>query len=238
MALSALSSIALLSPIIASNVIFSARRASKGVDKMAEDPLYGAANINIAGAQVLKGARALKSLAIATDPLLENINKGASQRFLEVIPKDVSVVLKKPVQSVDKVLDFTARNINPIIVGTGAYNIMASDDKVDTWARESTSLLTMFGAEAAASDLVGMPNFNTINGKNKIGFKQARTSRWMKKILSPEQCSAVNKLLNKNKATKFAASSAKGLVFATSSILGYNTGKKITDVVLGEKKSS
>jgi len=240
MALSALSSIALFSPIIASNVIFSARRAAKGADSMEENPIYGAANINIAGAQILKGARAVKALAVAADPLLENINKGAKLNILqEYVPKKTNILLKNPaLETAGRILDTTTRYINPVIVGTSAFNVATSKDKVDTWARESTSLLTMFGAEAFAKDLVGMPSFNTVNGKNKVNFRQARGTDFVKKLLSKEQCNAIQKALNKNKATKLAVSAGKGLVFAGSSILGYKAGNKISDAVLGEKEDT
>ena len=52
-----LSSIALFTPIIASNAIFSARRASRGVEAIDEKPIYGAMNMNIAAGQVFKGLK-------------------------------------------------------------------------------------------------------------------------------------------------------------------------------------
>lgn len=239
MALSALSSIALFSPIIASNVIFSARRATKGVDSLEEDPIYGIANMNIAGAQVLKGARAVKSLAIATDPILQNVNKSAKDEIVKAVAQDTKTVMPKSIlKYTGKALDFTAQNINPVIVGTSAYNVITSDDKADTLARESTGLLTMFAAEEATKDLIGMPSFNTVKGKNRIGFRNSRGSKFAQNILSKEQYNTVHKFLNKNKTTRLAVASGKGLLFAGASIGGYKLGNKITDSILGEKKES
>ena len=62
-----LQAIALCSPIIASNAVFSARRASRGVDAIEENPFYAAANMDIAAAQTVKGGRAAKAIAVATN---------------------------------------------------------------------------------------------------------------------------------------------------------------------------
>ena len=53
MATPSVSSLALFTPLVASNAIFSARRASRGVDAMDENPVLGAMNMTIAGAQIV-----------------------------------------------------------------------------------------------------------------------------------------------------------------------------------------
>ena len=59
-------------------------------------------------------------------------------------------------------MNYTADHINPVIVGVSALNVASSEDKVDTWARESTGLLTMFGAEEVTKKIIGMPNSGKI----------------------------------------------------------------------------
>ena len=237
MSSSALTSIALFAPVIASNVVFSARRASRGVDSMDESPLYGVANMNIAGAQVLKGARAVKALSIATDPLLQRVDKGA-EYSIRNMSKQVNLAKSIPgFKSIANVVDFTSRNINPVIVGTSALKVASSDDKVDTWARESTSLLTMFGAEEATKKLIGMPIFSSNKGKNFGVSREAYGKNWVKKVLSEKQYDNVKQYINNNRGAKLALSSGKGLAFAGASIAGYKLGCKISDSILGKKEN-
>ena len=87
-----IASIALFAPVIASNAIFSARRASRGVDAMDENPLFALANFDIAAAQILKGGRAAKALSITTDPSLTMMTQGAEKTI-----KDFPACLAKPV---------------------------------------------------------------------------------------------------------------------------------------------
>ena len=154
-----IATIALFAPIIASNAVFSARRAKRGADAIEENPLFAIANFDIAAAQILKGGRAAKAIAIATDPSLEIVNKGARE-----IIKSTSVT-SKALKGLSKILNFTADNINPIIVGAGAIKVLGSDDKLDALARESTALTCMFGAEALAKSFVGMPIIQKEGGK-------------------------------------------------------------------------
>lgn len=239
MSATAISAIAISAPIIASNIIFSARRASRGIESMEENPLYGAANINIAGAQVLKGARAIKSISAATGPEFQMIQEGSSALIKKHSPKLIDYVAKNPVSNkVGKVLNYTAKHVNPVIVGTSALNIASSEDKVDTWARESTSLLTMFGAEAGAKKLLNLDNNkNNLNPQdNKISIT---SKKFAKKVLNKKQYDTVKNFMNNHKqATKFTSATGKGLLFAGGSIVGYKIGNKIADTILGEKETS
>ena len=73
-----ITAIALATPIIASNVVFSMRRASRGIESFDENPIYALANMDIAAGQVLKCSRAVKSIAIATEGLEAAANLNVS----------------------------------------------------------------------------------------------------------------------------------------------------------------
>ena len=165
MSTAALTSIALFAPVVASNAVFSARRASRGVDAIDDNPLFALANFDIAAGQILKGGRAAKGLALAADPTLEFASKGAAETI-----KTTSAA-NKILKGAGKVINFTADNINPIINGAGVLKVAGSEDKLDEAARESTSLLCMFGAEAATKDFVGMPITKKVDGKY-VSFKR------------------------------------------------------------------
>ena len=237
MSVQTISTIALSTPLIASNAIFSSRRADRGVDAMEENPLYGAANINLAAAQVLKGGRAAKSIGLALNSEPGVLSDGAKHFFpKKQLPSFVDTIRKNSVfKTTGNVLNFTANNINPVIVGTSAIKIATSDDKVDTWAREATSLLTMFGAEEVTKNLVGMPTLINKKGKNEVQFRKAGATKFIKQVLSNEQYNAIQRCIEKNKAAKIAFASGKGLLFAGASIAGYKAGNKISDTILGEK---
>ncbi len=228
MSTAAITSIALFAPVVASNAVFSARRASRGVDAMDENPLFALANFDIAAGQILKGGRAAKALALAADPTLEVATKGAAETIKS------SSNAAKVLNGAKKVLNFTADNINPIIVGAGALKVLGSDDKLDTAARESTSLLCMFGAEAAAKDFLGMPFTKKIDGKS-VAFKREGS---YKKLFSEKQMKSIQEYCATKKGVKMAVGGAKGLLFVGASIAGYKIGSEIADAILGEKKQS
>ena len=73
----AVETIALLTPVVTTNFVFSARRASKGIDAMGSNPAYGVMNMDIAGGQVLKGSRAAISFMLkrAYGNLLNQLQK-------------------------------------------------------------------------------------------------------------------------------------------------------------------
>lgn len=226
MSTAGIASIALFAPVVASNAIFSARRAKRGADAIDENPLFALANFDIAAGQILKGGRAAKALAIAADPTLSGVNFGATEAIKEASKSS------KFLKGAGKVLNFTADNINPIIVGTGALKVLGSDDKWDAAARESTALLCMFGAEATAKRVVGMPYTEKINGKS-VSFKREGL---YKKLFSEKQMKAMQDYAATRKGLKMAVGGAKGLLFVGASIAGYKLGNKLADAVLGENK--
>lgn len=242
MSTAAITTIALSMPVLASNAVFSYRRASRGIDAMDENPALAAANMNIAAAQVLKGSRAAKDIASAVDPAISTTVNAA-----DTIKKisDSNKILK----GVGKVIDFTADNINPVIIATSAVKVAGSDDKLDTTAREATRLTCMFGAEALAKELIGMPIAKKINGKtimcNRKSFLEKNGIDNIEKLFSPKQLEVINQtvdiksIVNKmpEGLRKSMPSAIKGLLFVLASIGGYKLGDAIATEVLGKEKT-
>ena len=226
-----IASIALFAPMIASNAVFSARRANRGISSMEENPLFGIANLDLAAGQILKGARAAKAIMVALDPTTDISTRGAKELIKG------STLAGKALKGVGKVVSFTADNINPIIIGTGAIKVLGSDDKADTLARETTALTCMFGAEAAAKSFIGMPIIEKIDGKTVARHREGSYKNLMKKIFTDKQNNAINEFIKIKKNAKYVAGGVKGLLFVGASIAGYSVGNKIADTILGKKES-
>lgn len=231
---SGISAIALFAPVVASNAVFSVRRASRGVDAMAENPVYGAMNMDIAAGQTLKGARAVKALACVSNPAAEESFSGAADAIRGLSQSN------KLLNGVGKIINFTADNINPIICLTSGVKVLGSDDKVDAAARESLALGTMFGSEALAKEILGLSRKKNVNGKKQTVVGDGL---YKKNLFLKEQSEAIKdfcetkKLFNKY-SLKMLPGVAKGLLFVSASIMGYQLGSVIADAILGEKKAS
>ena len=76
---SAVSTIALFSPVVASSAVFSARRAKRGAEAIDENPVYGVMNMDIAAGQTLKAARGAQAIAVVTDPTLKEASLSAAE---------------------------------------------------------------------------------------------------------------------------------------------------------------
>ena len=226
--------IGLFVPIVASNAVFSARRASRGVNSIDENPLYGAMNMDIAAGQTLKGFKAAKEVAAVSNSDAHIMAEGASEAI-----KNLSKT-NKVVSGIGKVIDFTANNINPIICATSAAKVLfGSDDKFDAGAREIISLGTMFASERAAKTFLGMPYTTKEAGKT---VTHLRTALYDKNPFLKQQISAMKdycatkKLFNKV-SLNFVPGAAKGLAFVGASIAGYKLGSLAADYILGKNKS-
>lgn len=227
--------IALFAPIVASNAIFSARRASKGADTIVENPIYGAMNIDIAAGQTLKGVNAAKEVAAASNANAKFMAEGASEAI-----KSLSKI-NKFVQGIGKIVDFTANNINPIICATSAARVLfGKEDKLETAASEVISLGAMFAAERGAKAFLGMPYTTKEGGKN---VTHNRTAFYNKSPFISKHAEAVKdfcetkKLFNKV-SLKFVPGAAKGLAFVGASIAGYKLGNCAADCILGKNSSA
>lgn len=215
---------ALLAPIIASNAIFSTRRASKGVDTMEENPLFGTANMTIASAQVLKSANAAQEVAQSLGILSEgstNLIKKASAK-------------SKLIDNACKAYGFTSNNINSVICLAGLMNVLGSEDPIDEGARESLRLGSMFAFEKGAKSLLGMPKTEYVDGN----LVASETESSLKKILNERQIKAINDFCATRKYMKYAPNFAKGVLFAGASIIGYKAGDSLSNKLLGEKENN
>ncbi len=228
MSTAGIASIALFAPVVASNAIISARRASRGVEAMDENPLYGLANIDLAAAQVLKGGRAAKALAVATNESMNIAVNGAAETI------KAATATNKFLKGVGKVINFTADNINPIICVTSGIKVLGSEDKVDTTAREILNLSCMFGAESLAKNFVGLPYSTKENNKRVILKREGS----YKKLFTTKQLDAIQDLCATKKCLKYLPGVAKGLFFVGASIGGYKLGEFIGDKLLGKQKQT
>lgn len=195
---------------------------------MENNPLFGIANFDIAAAQVLKGARATKAIALAVDPVLGETTQSAAETIKNISKGN------KILSGVGKVLNFTANNINPIIVAAGGFKVLGAKDKIDETARESTQLACMFGAEAATKQLIGMPYTEKVNGKVVTYEREAL----IKNLFNEKQKLAINDFLKTKKNVKYMSGGLKGLTFACASIAGYKGGEIISNAILGKKESA
>ena len=221
--MSGISTIALTcAPVVASNAIFSARRLDRGIDAVAENPIYGAMNMDIAAGQTFKGTQAATTLASASNKEIAQSLQGATEAIKKASEGS------KFLNGAGKVIKFTAENINPLICVTSGIKVLGSDDKMDTAAREVIALPSMFIAEKLARKAIGMPTFSKGKATNQKAFfeNQIRTF--------DDYCQK-NKLFNKI-SLKYLPGASKGLFFVGASIAGYKLGNKLADSILGNKE--
>ena len=185
---SAVSTIALFSPVIASSAVFSARRAKRGAEAMDENPVYGVMNMDIAAGQILKGIRAAQAIAVVSDPSLKEATRSAADTIKNMSKSS------KVVNGISKAVSFTADNVNPLICLTSGVKVLASEDKADTAIREGYALGMMFGAEAIAKEVLGMP----FTSKDKITgetIAKTREGLYRKNIFVKKQVDALKDYL-------------------------------------------
>ena len=228
---SGISTVELLTPVVASNAVFSVRRASRGVEAMDNNPIYGAMNMDIAAGQVLKGTRAVNELAIVSNPeSAEIINgaKGAIKSFSKT---------SKAMSAASKIINFTADHINPIICLTSGVKVLGSDDKVDAGIREGLALGTMFTSEKCAKEFLGLSRKKVVDGEKKTVVGDAGYEKLFKKeqLQAIDDLCATKKLFNKV-SLKMLPGTVKGLAFVTASILGYKLGTVTANALLGDEK--
>ena len=219
--MSSVSAIALCcAPIAASNAVFSVRRASRGINAIDENPIYGAMNLDIAAGQTLKGTKAATAMAVAADPTLAEATRGAAGKIKEISN------MNKVFSGLSKIIKFTADHINAIICLTSIAKVMGSEEKLKTSAEESLAVGTMFGAEAIAKKAIGMPYME--NGKAKT-----RNAFFEKQIKAMEDYCATKKLFNKI-SLNYLPGISKGLFFVGASIGGYKLGSAIANTILND----
>lgn len=172
-------------PSIASNSWFCARRSNSGMDALANDnPFVAAMNMDIAGAQVLKAGSGLSEIAKGSSKHDIAAGIAGAEESIKSLSK-----ANKFVNGVSKVLSFTADNINPIICATGAVKVATADDKKQALIEEGLGLGTMFAAEAAAKQIVGMPKVGKFDAEKMTIEKDGlyKLTKGGKKLLAKDE---------------------------------------------------
>ena len=214
---------ALLTPVITTNLVFSARRATKGINAMDENPAYGIMNMDIAAAQVLKGTRA----AICFNPEIE---KSVTESVKGVTNAS------KFAKGAYNILNLTADYINPVICLTSGIKVLGSDDKIDTAAREALALSAMFAGEGAAKRILGMPITKVINGKHTSIPREAlyKEISFLKNYIEKFENACTEKVLFNKIPLKGIPGVIKGILFVLASVFGYKFGTAVANKLLGE----
>ena len=245
-------------PSITSSGIFSSRRMGKGADAMsANNPFVGLMNFDIAGGQILNAAKGTANIAREAKNSVASGILSAEESIKNLAKTD------KVVNSVGKVLNFTADHINPIICATSAVKVLGSDNKKETAFEEGLALGTMFLSEHIAKKAFGMPKLKNLdnnlkvceeglysfkNGKKELiaengKFKVLNNNKvaierngffFKKQAEALEQYCATKKLFNKS--IKFLPGMLKGIAFITASICGYNLGLSAADKILAMRE--
>lgn len=222
-----LTAIASLSPIVASQFIFSSRRATRGFEALDTNPLNAVMNFDIAAAQGVKGSTAMIEAARVNSAEVEQAARG-----FEKIIKGVTDS-SKVAKGISKVVDFTARNINPVICGTSIFKAATAKKgkKMETAADETTRLATMFTFEGGYKALAGMPRYERVNGKLvsiPVDSILYRDFKFVRKCVDAFTKWCDNTVIFKKLSLKFLPGVLKGLGFVAASITGYNLGSLIT----------
>ena len=227
--------IALPLPIVVSSGVFAARRTKKGFDNLDINPVFGAANFMIAGGQTLKGVRAAKEVAIATEPSAAESIKSMSNG-VERASKS-----SKAFKIFGGIFDFISKHVNPIICFASVLKVLfGADDKIDAGCREIAGLTGMFLFEKGAKELAGVPYTEEINGKM---VSCPRKALYHKNLFAEKQVNAfkdycaTKKLFNKI-PLKSAPSIIKGLFLVGASISGYALGTKGMELLIGKEKDN
>ena len=140
-----------------------------------------------------------------------------STRTADAVTK--TVITKNPFINatksfIGKAASILKKLVYPLIVASGVYNTVKSDDKVKTGVTQATAIASMYGVEKLAEKAL-----NSIN----------------KKVLSSQ-------IQHSNKYVRGAWYIAKGAAFIVASMFGYNAGSKIgtniVDSVRGNKQSN
>ena len=236
MTIAAIEQATLFLPIFASSAIFALRRANKGLNAMEQDPLYGSANVFIAGGQTLKGARAAKDLTI------ESGNMSAAES-IKKMDKTVKVAAKssKFLNVAGKVFDFISRNVNPLIVVAETIKVLNSEDIVDAAVRSFMALGFMFAGEAFAKRYIGMSYQTIENGKRVTKQHKAlyhENPFVEKQVNAMKDYCKTKELFNKCSLLKATPGILKGLLFVGASIGSYAIGKKFATCLIGEEKTT
>lgn len=223
--------IASFMPSIVSSGIFSSRRANSSADALSQsNPFVAAMNMDIAGGQVLNATKGISAIAKESKSSIATGFTSAEESIKALAKGD------KLLNGLGKVLNFTSNYINPLITATGAVKVLTADDKKEAAIKEGLGLGTMFAFEAVAKRILGMPYIKQVDGKRVATEREAL---YKKNLFVEKQASALKEFCDTrtlfNKSLKFVPGTLKGLAFVSASIMGYNLGSKIANIVVDEK---
>lgn len=218
--------LALFTPVVASNAVFAPRRISRSVDAMEEDKhLYGIMNLDIAAGQTLKGIKAGSHLLAA-----EN---GSAADSIRKLNNNIKALESKSklFKGASSIVDFTSRNINPIIYATGGVKVFTAEKKDEAFTEELLGIGLMRCGEEITSDTLGMPSFKynkatkTMESIRKDGLY--KNNPFLKKQVKAFKDFCETKELFKKISLKSAPPIVKGCLFVGASIGSYKLGSAL-----------
>lgn len=225
--------VTLFAPVVATNAVFAPRRLSRSVDAMEEDHhLYGLMNLDIAAGQTLKGIKAGAYLLAMDNPAAKDSILKFSNNIKALENKS------KLFKSLNSVLDFTSRNINPIIYTTSGVKVLTSDKKDEALTEEISGIGIMRCSEELASDIMGMPSFKynkatkTMESINKEGLY--KNNPFLNKQVEAFKDFCDTKKIFNNISLKSLPSIVKGCLFVGASIGGYALGSNFGKILNGK----
>ena len=221
----------LFTPAAASSGIFAFRRAERGIDNMDEKPLFGIANLFIAGGQTVKAIDQVKK-TMGNSKSGANINiSGASDKFKAA---GKSTKLAKAFGKISKrfggIFRVISDIINPAICVASSIKVLESDDKADAAVREILGLGTMFTCERSAKYVLG---WNRKGDKKPVQEPSILTKNKYIKNNVTDKVLAETKLYKKIISNPSLKGPIKGVLFVLASVGGYKLGSKLADIALG-----
>ncbi len=212
-------------PLAISSAIFSTRRTNKALE--ADNPMVSIMNMDIATGQVFKAGECAMNIAQETK------NKSGITNIITSAEENIKEMSKgaKALSTAEKVIKFTADNINPIIMVTSGIKIATSDDVERAAYIEIPAVGTMlFVTEPLYKKMVGMSKTKRIDGKlveieKDPLFKEQIEKAIKKTPFIEKQIKAMNDFCKTSRFFKHAPNILKGLGFVCASISGYELGK-------------
>ena len=142
----------------------------------------------------------------------EGIAGAQTARTIDTVAKTgvIKGALASPINNLfSKAAAIAKKIVYPLIIASGIYNTVISDDKVKTGASQATGIATMYSFEKIAEK--GLKNIN-----NKL---------------------ANTNIVKKNKAARIGLYIAKGLSFVVASLTGYNIGSKSAEKIIDKVRA-
>lgn len=225
----------LFTPVAASSGIFAFRRAERGIDNMDEKPIFGTANLFIAGGQIVKAIDPAKNITDKSKSV-SNINISAASDKFKAAGK--STKFAKACSGFSNIFGGIFRVIsdiiNPAICVASSIKVLESDDKADAAVREILGLGTMFTCERGAKYILGWMKKVEKNGMPESIYEPSilTKNQYIKNNIT-DKVLAETKLYKKIISNPSLKGPIKGVLFVLASVGGYKLGSKLADIALG-----